>query len=136
MSYSGTTLTETIKDLTTSATVNETYNNVNIPATVGGNTAWVGFTGGTGGLNMQQDVQSWTYTPSSGTGINHSAGFASNSDLQANGSASFTGTVARITPASNGQAGSVFSKNLVNINGFTTTFTPNTAFQGSGRSVN
>src|SRR5439155_17734283 len=42
LSYSGTTLTETITDLTTSATVTETYNNVNIPATVGGNTAWVG----------------------------------------------------------------------------------------------
>jgi hypothetical protein len=123
LSYSGTTLTEVINDLNTSATVTETYNNVNIPAVVGGNTAWVGFTGGTGGLNMQQDVQSWTYTPNSGTGINHSAGFASNSDLQANGSASFTGTVARITPASNGQAGSVFSKNLVNVNGFNTTFT-------------
>jgi hypothetical protein len=123
LTYSGTTLTETIKDLTTSATVTETYNNVNIPATVGGSTAWVGFTGGTGGLNMEQDVQSWTYTPSSGPGIDHSAGFASNGDLQANGSATFNGTAAEITPASNGQAGSVFSKNLVNVTGFTTTFT-------------
>src|SRR5262245_14079693 len=51
LSYAGTTLTETIKDLNTSATVTETFNNVNIPGTVGGSTAWVGFTGGTGGLN-------------------------------------------------------------------------------------
>src|SRR5262245_35112092 len=123
LSYSGTTLTETIKDLTTSALFTQTFNNVNIPATVGGTTAWVGFTGATGGLNAQQDVQTWTYTPGSGPGIDHSAGFASHADLQANGNASFTGTVARITPAQNGQAGSVFSRNQVDITGFTTTFT-------------
>src|SRR5262249_61858106 len=34
-----------------------------------------------------------------------------------------TGTVARITPAANGQAGSVFSKNLVDVSHFSTTFT-------------
>jgi hypothetical protein len=123
LSYSGTTLTEMIKDQVTSATVTETYNNVNIPALVGGSTAFVGFTGGTGGLNAQQDIQTWTFTPTSGTGIDHSAGFGSNSDLKANGNASFSGTVARITPAANGQAGSVFSKSLVNVNGFSTTFT-------------
>src|SRR5207248_7058309 len=94
-----------------------------LPGTVGGNTAWVGFTGGTGGLNAQQDIQTWTYTPGSGPGIDHSAGFAGNGDLQANGSAGFTGTVARLTPAQNGQAGSVFSKNQVNVAGFSTTFT-------------
>src|SRR5262249_55535398 len=54
----------------------------------------------------------------------HSGGFASNSDLKANGNASFSGTVARITPAANGQAGSVFTTNPVNIEaGFSTTFT-------------
>jgi hypothetical protein len=122
LSYGGTTLSETIKDLNTSATVTESYS-VNLQALVGGNTAFVGFTGGTGGLNVQQDIQSWTYAPGSGTGIDHATGFASNSDLQANGAASFSGTVARITPAANGQAGSVFSKNQVDVSNFTTTFT-------------
>jgi hypothetical protein len=121
LSYSGTTLTETIKDLNTGATVMETYD-VNIPQIVGGNTAWVGFTGGTGGLNAQQDIQSWTYSAGGTTVIDHSAGFASNSDLQANGSSSFTGGVARITPAANGQAGSVFAKNQVDATNFNTTF--------------
>src|SRR5262249_48767265 len=123
LAYSGTTLTETITDQNTSATVTETYNNVNIPGLVGGNTALVGFTGGTGGLNAQQAVQTWTYTPGSGPGIDHLAGVASNSDLKANGHAAFPGTVARITPAANGQAGSVFSKNQVNVASFSTTFT-------------
>ena len=121
LSYNGTTLTETIKDLNTNATVTETYT-VNIPQIVGGSTAWVGFTGGTGGLNANQDVQTWTYSVGGTTVIDHSAGFASNSDLQANGSASFTGTVARVTPAQNGQAGSVFTKNQVNVTNFSTTF--------------
>src|SRR5205807_1518554 len=73
LSYSGTTLNETLTDVTGGGTpVTETYNNVNIPALVGGSTAYVGFTGGTGGLNAQQDVQTWTFTPGSGTGIDHS----------------------------------------------------------------
>jgi hypothetical protein len=35
---------------------------INIPATVGGNTALVGFTGGTGGLTATQEVLTWTYS--------------------------------------------------------------------------
>src|SRR5262245_13103365 len=123
VTYNGTTLNATITDLNTSVTFTAPSQTINIPQIVGGNSAWVGFTGATGGLNMQQDVQTWTYTPGSGPGINHAAGFASNSDLQANGSASFPGTVARLTPAANGQTGSVFSKALVNVASFSTTFT-------------
>jgi hypothetical protein len=123
LSYSGTTLTETIKDLTAnSATVTETYTNVNIAQLVGGNTAFVGFTGGTGGLNMQQEVQTWTFSNGTTT-IDHSGGFASNSDVQANGSAGFTNGAALLTPATNGQAGTIFTKAPVNVTGFSTTFT-------------
>src|SRR5262249_11987895 len=50
LTYAGTTLTEVITDTTTMASRTVTYNNVNIPALVGGNLAYVGFTGGTGGL--------------------------------------------------------------------------------------
>jgi hypothetical protein len=39
---------------------------INIPATVGGNTANVGFTAGTGGLTATQEIVSWTYTTSAG----------------------------------------------------------------------
>jgi hypothetical protein len=34
---------------------------INIPLTVGGNTAYVGFTGGTGGLSSSQKLLTWTY---------------------------------------------------------------------------
>ena len=40
---------------------------VNIPAVVGGNTALVGFTGGTGGLTAIQEVLNWTYNVTSGS---------------------------------------------------------------------
>ena len=34
---------------------------INIPQSVGGNTAYVGFTGGTGGLSASQKILTWTY---------------------------------------------------------------------------
>jgi Legume lectin domain/Chitobiase/beta-hexosaminidase C-terminal domain len=69
ITYDGTTLTMTLTD----SVVNKTYSQswaINIPATVGGNTAYVGFTGGTGGLTSSQKVESWTFVstpPGSGS---------------------------------------------------------------------
>jgi hypothetical protein len=64
MVYNGTTLTMTITDGVTLASY--TYNwTVNIPQVVGKNTAYVGFTGGTGGLSASQKIETWTYTPGS-----------------------------------------------------------------------
>lgn len=61
LSYNGTTLTETITDLTTNGTFTTTYT-INIPGNhVGANTGWVGFGGGTGGLTAIQDVMTWAY---------------------------------------------------------------------------
>lgn len=37
--------------------------NVNLPSILGANTAYVGFTGGTGGLTAVQEIINWTYTP-------------------------------------------------------------------------
>jgi hypothetical protein len=64
-----------------------TYN-IDIPGTIGGTTAYVGFTGGNGGLNSEQDIRTWTFTPTTGAQVNHGTGFANASDLTANGSAS------------------------------------------------
>ncbi len=63
MSYNGTNLAMTITDTSTGGTFSTTFTNINIPATVGGNTAYVGFTGGTGGLTATQDILTWSYTP-------------------------------------------------------------------------
>jgi hypothetical protein len=61
MVYNGTNLTLTLTDTATSGSVTEVFT-VNIPSVVGANTAWVGFTAGTGGLSATQNVLSWTYT--------------------------------------------------------------------------
>jgi len=60
--YDGSNLTETIADATTRATFTRTYAGLNIPGLVGGGTAYVGFTAGTGGLTATQAIASWTYS--------------------------------------------------------------------------
>ena len=60
LTYDGTTLTLTLTDTVTNATFTGSQA-INIPATVGANTAFVGFTAGTGGTVSTQDVLSWTY---------------------------------------------------------------------------
>jgi hypothetical protein len=81
-------LTETITNTNHPTQTFTTTYNIDIPATVGGSTAYVGFTGGSGGLNAEQDIKTWLFTPATGAGVNHSAGFANSSDLTANGGAS------------------------------------------------
>ncbi len=66
MSYSGSTLNVTITDLDTFASASQSYS-VNIPSIVGGSTAYVGFTGGDGGLTSIPAILNWTYTPSQAT---------------------------------------------------------------------
>jgi hypothetical protein len=44
----------------TNASVVEVFP-VNIPSVVGASTAYVGFTGGTGGLTATQNVLTWSY---------------------------------------------------------------------------
>jgi hypothetical protein len=60
LTYDGTTLTLTVTDTATNATFTAPQA-IDIPGTVGANTALVGFTAGTGGTVSIQDVLSWTY---------------------------------------------------------------------------
>lgn len=64
MSYDGVNLMMTVTDTTTNATFTNSWP-INIPATVGGNSALIGFTGGTGGQTAIQEIVGWTL--SSGT---------------------------------------------------------------------
>jgi fibronectin type 3 domain-containing protein len=66
LSYDGTLLHVTITDTVTGAAASQSYA-VNIPATVGGTTGYVGFTAGTGSLTATQDILSWTYAPTGTT---------------------------------------------------------------------
>jgi hypothetical protein len=61
ITYDGTTLTLNLVDGVTNDKF--TYSQaINIPQTVGGNTAYVGFTGGTGGLSASQKILNWIYS--------------------------------------------------------------------------
>lgn len=61
MLYDGSTLRVRITDGVTGATASQSYP-VNIPAIVGGNTAFVGFTASTGAFTATQDILSWNYS--------------------------------------------------------------------------
>jgi hypothetical protein len=60
LTYNGTNLSLTLTDTTTGSTVTEVYP-VNIPAAVGGNTAYFGFTAASGGSVAIQNILDWTY---------------------------------------------------------------------------
>jgi len=55
-------LVVTITDTTTPHSYSHTYTGIDIPAIVGGNTAYVGFTGGTGAFASIQKISNWTFT--------------------------------------------------------------------------
>jgi hypothetical protein len=67
MTYDGTNLAMTITDATTAGAFSISWP-VNIPSTVGGNTAFAGFTGSTGGFVANQNILSWTMTSTSSGG--------------------------------------------------------------------
>jgi hypothetical protein len=115
LSYNGTTLTETILDTVTNQSFTTSYA-VDIPTLVGSSKAFIGFTGGTGGLTAVQTVPSWTFN-----GPDHSGGFT-NSQLTANGNATFQGTTLELTDGGFGEASSIFANSQVNVTNFTTTF--------------
>jgi hypothetical protein len=61
LTYNGTILSMVVSDLVTGAAYSTSWP-VNIPSIVGGNTAYAGFTGGTGGLASSQKILTWVYT--------------------------------------------------------------------------
>jgi hypothetical protein len=65
LTYNGTTLHEVVTDTVTHASFIHDYT-VNIASPVGSDSAFVGFTGATGGLNALQDIQTWVFNPGPG----------------------------------------------------------------------
>ena len=61
LQYDGATLQETVTDTVSHASFSHNYS-INIPSTIGANSAYIGFTGGTGGQNAIQNVLSWSFT--------------------------------------------------------------------------
>ncbi len=119
MVYDGTNLTMTITDTTVPADTFTIAFPVNIPAMVGGNTAYAGFTGGTGGLTAVQNILNWTY---GNTAVNLGSGFSA-SGMQFNGSAVLNGSAVQLTNTTGSQAGSAYWTTPVNVQAFINDFT-------------
>jgi hypothetical protein len=130
IAYDGTTLVLTLTDTSTLATYSHSFA-INIPVVVGGDTAYVGFTGGTGGLTAIQEIVSWTYvagTPGAAAppppipaAPGFSNGFTSLGTVT-NGSSTFSGTSLELTDGNEVEAASAFYAAPVNIQSFTTDF--------------
>ncbi len=119
ITYDGTTLNLTLTDTVTWKSWSHPFA-INIPATVGGDTAYVGFTGATGGETATQQILTWTYQV--GQPLYYPKGFSSASSLSMNGSASVSGTALQLTTRESSEAGSAFYATPVNIQAFTTDF--------------
>jgi hypothetical protein len=63
--YNGTTLSMTLTDTVTNASFTHAWT-INIPSTVGANSAYVGFTAASGYWAANQYIKSWTYAASQG----------------------------------------------------------------------
>jgi hypothetical protein len=83
LTYDGSNLFESITDTSTGATFTHTYTGINLPAVMQGNTALVGFCGGSGAAVMGVSFNGWTYTVDSPgpTATTYSNG-SSDSDCQ------------------------------------------------------
>ena len=119
ITYDGTDLTLTLTDSSTLGTWSYSWP-INIPSTVGGNTAYVGFTAGTGSETAIQSITSWKYLPTPST-PNYPAGF-DGAGLDLNGATTYSGTALQLTNGSNNEASSAFSAAPLNIRSFTTDF--------------
>src|SRR5205085_805607 len=67
ITYDGVALAMTITDTQDSSTFTTSWP-IDIPSTIGGTTAYVGFTGGTGHYTVVQDILNWTFVSTSGSG--------------------------------------------------------------------
>jgi len=116
VTYDGTTLKLDLLDLISNAKFTMSKD-IDIPQIVGGNTAYVGFTGGTGGLSASQKILTWTYTAQSAPAPNPSfaisssalttilAGGSSTSTITITPSGGFTGAVSLACAVSASPAG-------------------------------
>ena len=120
ITYDGTDLTMTITDELTLATWSNSWP-INIPSIVGGNTAYVGFTGGTGTSSSSQKLTSWTYVAGPLSVPNYPVGF-DGAGMTLNGNSALNGTRLRLTDGGANETSSAFFTAPVNVQQFSTSF--------------
>jgi autotransporter-associated beta strand protein len=124
MTYLGTTLTVTIKDLTTNVTATQNYNNLQISTIVGGSAAYVGFTAATGGSTATQDILNWTYQPTAAASPNAPSGLGATAASATSVALSWTNNAANQTSFNLDRATDAnFTQNLITQNLPATPFT-------------
>ncbi|WP_170834962.1 PQQ-binding-like beta-propeller repeat protein [Terriglobus roseus] len=136
VTYDGYTLNLLLTDTVTGATA--TYRKViDIPGTIGSNTAYVGFTGSTGGLTSTIEILDWVYKPGT-LSIDSRARFE-NLGLSLNGTANIQGgTLLNMTqnvqsvPTAQNKAASAWTPSPFDITSFHSTFTFTNAYAGDG----
>ncbi len=114
MTYDGATLSMTITDTVTNAVFTTSWP-IDIPGTVGAPTAYIGFTGATGGVTAVQDILDWTYVAP--YTISYARGF-SNIGLALNGNAALNGSSIRLTNGQPSEDSSAWFSTPVNIQTF------------------
>jgi Chitobiase/beta-hexosaminidase C-terminal domain/Legume lectin domain len=119
ITYNATTLTLTLTDTVTGASFSASQA-INIPATVGASTAYVGFTAGTGMVTSVQQILSWTYTSGLPV-VNNPDGFASTAGLTLTG-VTLAGGMLQLTDGGTDEANSVWTAAPVNVQNFTSDF--------------
>jgi hypothetical protein len=131
ITYDGAKLNVTLTDTSNLLSWSHSFA-IDIPAVVGGDSAFVGFTGATGGSTADQEILSWTYAAGTpGPSIppipppaipNFSAGFDA-LGMTINGNALHAGTSLRLTDGGGSEAASAFYSTPLNIQSFDAYFT-------------
>ncbi len=119
ITYDGVTLTLTLTDVISLAVWSHAFA-VNIPAAVGANTAYVGFTGGSGSNSSSQKVTYWTYVAGAPAAPNYPVGL-SRKQLWLNG-VSLPGTALQLTDGGTNETASAYFTTPVSVESFTTDF--------------
>lgn len=128
ISYTGTLLIVTVKDLMSGAQSQQVYE-VDLYAQLGNTTAFVGFTGGTGGLTATQDISAWTFGPRSqiaATGsnpIDYPNGFPSDTEGLTLSGASFVKGALQLTDGNLFESRTAWYNSPVDVRAFNTDFT-------------
>jgi hypothetical protein len=109
ISYDGSNLSLSLTDTAIQQSFFETYTGIDIPGLVGGTTAYVGFTASTGGtiFTAAQDLLSWTFTPTVGSGSNTLNLTSSASSTVYGQSVTFTATVVPVGESTGTPSGQV-----------------------------
>ena len=118
MSYDGATLRMALTDSVTNATFGTSWP-IDIPGTVGAPTAYIGFTGATGGATAVQDVLNWTFV--SPYAISFLQGFTP-TGLSLNGNAALNSKKLRLTDGGQSEISSAWFSAPVNVQSFDAQF--------------